>query len=86
MKRFTDSGKMRKWAGPVAGIKMWLMATAVLLYLLNADLSTAPVYVYNQLYAETWKHIANAKRPLFNFTAIIFYEIVKNRKFISRLV
>lgn len=48
MKRFTDSGKMRKWAGPVAGIKMWLMATAVLLYLLNADLSTAPVYVYNQ--------------------------------------
>jgi len=44
-----NSGRNREWVeAAVMGIKMWLMMTAVFLYLLNADLSTAPVYVYNQ--------------------------------------
>ncbi|MCI9148542.1 MAG: hypothetical protein HFG73_09845 [Hungatella sp.] len=44
-----SSGKNKEWAeAAVSGIKLWLMMTAILLYLLNADLSTAPVYVYNQ--------------------------------------
>lgn len=29
-------------------IKLWLMMTAILFYLLNADFSTAPVYIYSQ--------------------------------------
>lgn len=42
-------GKNREWAEIVVrGMKMWLMMTAILMYLLNGDLSTAPVYVYNQ--------------------------------------
>ncbi|MCI8726570.1 MAG: hypothetical protein HFG66_10700 [Hungatella sp.] len=32
----------------VTAVKMWLMMTAILIYLLYADFSTAPVYIYSQ--------------------------------------
>lgn len=49
MKRFINFMSSHKTAGDILrGVSIWLMLTAVYIYLLYADLSTAPEFIYNQ--------------------------------------
>ncbi len=52
MKRFISFIRkmgIRDWLQITAeGLFMWAMMTGLLMYLLRADFSTAPVFVYNQ--------------------------------------
>lgn len=49
MKRFTSFIRENKTARDVLrGVSIWLMLTAIFVYLLYADLSTAPEFIYNQ--------------------------------------
>lgn len=49
MKRFTTFIREHKTARDVLrGVSMWLMLTAIFVYLLYADFSTAPEFIYSQ--------------------------------------
>lgn len=49
MRRFIDFIRNEVWQSTgFTALKIWVMMTAVLLHLLNADFSTAPAYIYSQ--------------------------------------
>ena len=56
MRRFMNSiSRHKKSCGKILcqSIFMWIMMTALLFWILNADLSSAPVFIYNQF----WKKL-----------------------------
>lgn len=49
MKRFTDFIRVNKTVRDILrGVSIWLMLAAIFIYLLYADFSTAPEFIYSQ--------------------------------------